>query len=431
MKKKFLLIILTLSFCCVLLFTFDCEGLFSADNRTISAGTAKVNITPKVPLPMSGYSGRKEPFQGVHDDLFMRAIAFSDGVTKAAIVSADLIGIPLPLWEECTKRLEKDVNIPPDNILLCATHTHGGPTPADGYSSLPPETIAYTNDIKEKLIAVVKEAFKNLKPASIGSGKGECKMNMNRRARNAKGGITLGNNPYGPCDREVGVIRIDDESGRPFCIFITWHCHATVMGPGNLQITADWPGAAVRFVEKEFGNNVTAVVTAGSSGNIDPIYRVLPSFKSSVGEVETVGIVLGEEVVRIAKDIKTAPFGSISGIQRVINFPAKSKEESLQPERYQPGETIYVRLSALKIGNIVFAGTSGGLFNEIAGKVKELSPYKYTFVMDKCNGGYNGYIVTNDSYKEGGYEVESSRIKSDAGAEKAVIKNLIDMIYGL
>jgi len=431
MKKKILLIALALPLCCVLLFTINYNKFFAANNNTILVGTAKVKITPEVPLPMSGYSGRKELSEGVHDDLFIRVIAFSDGVSKAVIVSADLIGIPLYLWEECTKRLEDEIGIPPDNILLCATHTHGGPTPASGYDSPSPEAISYTNDTKEKLISTVTKAFNNLKPALIGSGKGECKMNMNRRARNARGGISLGKNPYGPCDHEVGVVRIDDEFGRPFCIFITWPCHATVMGSRNLQITADWPGAAARFVEKEFDNNVFAVVTAGSSGNIDPIYRVRPSFKSSIGEAEIVGIILGEEVVRVAKDIKTFPYGSISGSQRVINFPAKKREESLRPERYQPGETIYVRLSALKIGNIVFAGTSGGLFNQIAVKVKELSPYKYTYVMDKCNGGYSGYIVTDDSYQEGGYEANSSRIKPDAGAEKAVIENLIEMIKGL
>ena len=52
--------------------------------------------------------------------------------------------------------------------------------------------------------------MQNMVPVSIGVGKGECKMNINRRAQDGKGEITLGMNPYGPCDHEVGVIRVDD-----------------------------------------------------------------------------------------------------------------------------------------------------------------------------------------------------------------------------
>ena len=89
---------------------------------------------------------------------------------------------------------------------------------------------------------------------------------------------------------------------------------------------------------------------------------------------------------------------------------------------------IEVRLSVMKIGNIVFAGVSGELFTEIGLKVKELSPYKNTCILTHCNGSC-GYIVTDEAYREGGYEVDYTHIKE--GAEKAVINNLISMINKL
>lgn len=45
-------------------------------NKTISAGVAKINTTPKTPIPMSGYGGRTGPFQGIHDDLFCTCNCF-------------------------------------------------------------------------------------------------------------------------------------------------------------------------------------------------------------------------------------------------------------------------------------------------------------------------------------------------------------------
>ena len=51
----------------------------AAGKSGFKVGTAKVKITPTVPIPMSGYGGRNDPFKGVHDDLYCRAIVFSDG----------------------------------------------------------------------------------------------------------------------------------------------------------------------------------------------------------------------------------------------------------------------------------------------------------------------------------------------------------------
>ena len=66
--------------------------------------------------------------------------------------------------------------------------------------------------------------------------------------------------------------------------------------------------------------------------------------------------------------------------------------------------------------------------NEIGLDVKKLSPFKYTYVVTHCNGS-SGYLVTDEAYQEGGYEIRTTRVL--LGAEKAIIENLIDMIYGL
>lgn len=427
MIKKFLLLSLVFSLCCVLLFTIEHNKSFAANNNTILAGTAKVKITPEIPVQMSGYGGRTDPSKGVHDDLFLRVIAFGDGENKAVIIAADLIGFTLPYWEEITKRLERETDIPQENILLCATHTHGGPTPANIYRSDPPtpDIISYTEGLTEKIVTTVREAINNLKPALIGSGKGECKMNMNRRARSADRGIILGKNPDGICDHEVGVVRIDDEYLNPIAIFINWPCHGTVMSGRNYQITADWLGAAAGYVEKEFDNTIIAPVTAGASGDINGLYGPGEQF----GYVDITGIMVGEEVVRVAKDIKTFPYGSISASQRLITLPGKQRAKSNFPQKiYEPGPNLDVRLSALKIGNIVFTGISGEVMNEIGLDVKKLSPFRYTYVITHCNGS-SGYLVTDEAYQEGGYEVRSTRAM--LGAEKAIIENLIDMINGL
>jgi len=417
---------------CIFFFTSISECIYAANNKSIYVGTAKIKITPTVPIPMSGYGGRKDNFKGVHDDLFARIVVFSDGDHKAAIIASDIIGFSHSLSGEIRERIERDTGISKEYILLSATHTHGGPSPGV-YDTPSSDVTAYVNELKEKIVNAVKEASGNLGPARIGAGKGECKMNINRRARRAQGGIWLGYNPYGPCDHEIGVVRIDDLKGNPEIILINWPCHGTIMGSNNYQITGDWPGAAARFVEKRFNNKIIAPVTAGASGDINPLLRVRgSSFNSSIQEVEMTGIYVGEEVMRVAGEINTFPVGSISALQRVVTLPGKKRSAPSSKDdgknTFEPGPDVEVYLSALKVGNIIFAGVSGEVMNEIGMKLKKQSPYTYTFILTHCNGS-SGYLVTDDSYSEGGYEVATTRVMS--GAEKAIIENLLEMINGL
>ncbi len=399
--------------------------------NSLMAGAAKVNITPRTPIPMSGYGGRDDPFKGIHDELFARVIVLSDGKTKAAIISLETIGISNSFWKDVTEALEKQLGIRKEFILLSAVHNHGGPVTNVYNESNTPAVWAYVEEVKEKVIAATKEAMNKMVPVAIGVGKGECKMNINRRAQNGKGEIELGLNPYGPCDHEVGVIRLDDRSGKPVALIMNWPCHGVVLGPKNYLITGDWPGAASAYVEKSFGENVIALVTIGASGDINPIYGPHIDFESNNDYAfgrDAIGEDLGKESLRVAKEMKTFPSAQISASQRVISLPAKEKEKEPRKSISVENDSLRVRLSVVKIGNIIFTGVSGEVFNEISVKMRNQSPYAYTWMITHCNGS-SGYLITDAAYVEGGYEVNTTRAKS--GAEKAIVENLLAMINEL
>ena len=396
-------------------------------NKTISAGVAKVNITPRVPVVMAGYGSRTEPFKGINDELYAAATVFNDGINKAAIITAEVISFSHQCWEELTSRIEQETGIRREFIILAPVHTHGAPSTRIHGDNVDKDLLEYNMALRDKLVAVTVEAVNNLQPSRIGMGSGICRMSMNRRALNANGGIRLGKNPYGACDQEVAVVRIDDQEGNPVSIFVNWPTHATVMGGGNYMVTGDWPGAARRYVEGEFSFPLIATITAGASGDIDPIYRVKPDFRW--GEMEEIGIILGREVIRVAGEITTWPAGPINANQRLISLPGKEPSRSNQPEEvYKPGPDVDVTLSVLKVGNIVFAGISGEVFTEIGMRVKELSPYKNTIVITHCNGA-SGYLITDHAFSEGGYEVSVTRAMP--GGEKIIVDQLTEMINSL
>lgn len=425
--------------------TSVCEAHNGTQN-TFFVGIAKIRITPETPIPMSGYGGRDTPFKGVHDDIYARVIVFSDGLNKAVLITTDLIGISNSIWEATTKQIAKETGIQKEYVLLSAVHNHSGPVikvyDGEGSSAA---IDAYVDELEGKIIIAIKEALTNLVPVNIGAGKGECKMNINRRALNDNGDISLGRNPYAPCDNEAGVISVNDKSGNPLAMIMNWPCHGVVLGPRNYLITGDWPGAASRYVENKFGTEFVALVTIGASGDINPIYGPHIDFENNNSYAygkDAIGEDLGKESLRVANDIQTFSSGKISALQRVISLPAKESESEnyLQPES-KKNDSLRVRLSAIKIGNIVLTGVSGEVFNQISVKMRKQSPYFNTFMITHCNGS-SGYLVTDDAYPEkgvigpgnkyvptGGYEVGSTRAKS--GAEKAIIENLLDMINEL
>lgn len=94
----------------------------------MEAGFAKVDITPRVGVELSGFG----PFlhrraTEVRDRLFARAMAVADGESRWVIVSADLVGLDADTVARARELLAESTGIAPGRVMLHATHTHSGP----------------------------------------------------------------------------------------------------------------------------------------------------------------------------------------------------------------------------------------------------------------------------------------------------------------
>jgi hypothetical protein len=77
---------------------------------------------------------------------------------------------------------------------------------------------------------------------------------------------------------------------------------------------------------------------------------------------------------------------------------------------------------------VAFVGLGGEVFNEIGKAIKAASPFPHTVVITHCNGAA-GYLPTQPSYDEGGYEIKSSPF-APAAAEQ-VVKEAVQMLRDL
>jgi hypothetical protein len=424
--------------------------MFAAEAR-LQAGAAKVDITPApdAALPMSGYADRKHGFEGIHDHIYARAIVLNDGVNTAALVTWELIGVPDAVYDEVSKRVSNEVAIHPPYLLLAAVHDHSAPAPFGMYGNDSAKSAAYTKDLEDKSIEVIRQAKAALQPARIGFGTGKAYVNINRREYSTQTGWWLGYNPDGPSDKTVAVVRIDALSGQPIALLINYAVHAVVMGGENYQISGDLAGATSRYVENyyrgkpeetprsdegaaiqlrpdEISDNVVALWTSGAAGDQNPISLARGS---DFTLVDALGQVLGEESVRIAGGIHTTEEARISAGQEVVTCPGRKLEPGPVPRKgykWEDAAPVNIRLTFLRVGNLALAGVSGEVLTMIYKHLKKLSPVRDLVMVTHADGS-SGYIPDDAAFKQVSYEITTTHLKPGC-AETAIVNGFLKLM---
>ncbi|MCU0917562.1 MAG: neutral/alkaline non-lysosomal ceramidase N-terminal domain-containing protein [Planctomycetes bacterium] len=398
----------------------------------LKAGVARVDITPDKPVTMSGYGSRKGLSTGVHDPLSARALAFEVGGKRLVLVSTDLIGY-YDATDAVRAAVIAECKLQPSELFLSAIHTHSAPTPTLSTDRGHANNVEYTEALKGKIVAVVRQSLAGLEPVKLGVGAGSCPIGVNRRelriTPKGESSIVLGRNPYGTTDKEVLVLKIAKADDTPLAVAFDYATHATCLGTANYTISGDVLGLAAQFVEKIVGSGAVAPVFAGASGNIDPWFRVLPKFNEEPGwvpEPVLLGTFLGEEVVHVYRAInQTGSAGNLATDYVTLQLPTKPPEKGSTEKK---PATRPFNITAARLGDIAFVGLGGEVLTEIGMAIKAGSPCERTFVITHCNGA-GSYLAPKGYHVEGGYEVTTSPYAPQAA--DLVIREAIRMLHDL
>ena len=193
---------------------------------SLRAGAAVVDITPPVGGLMDGYGARRQPSQAVHDPLFARALVLDYGGDgqQCAIASCDLLGMHPWITGEVRRAVAEGAGIPPDHVVVAATHNHAGPAGLRGgmFSRLDDEQARL---LAEKLAATIISAHAQRRPATLKLGRATVDtVSMNRR------------HPDWPIDPVLRLLLVDGDDGRPIASILNFACHATVLDATNLML---------------------------------------------------------------------------------------------------------------------------------------------------------------------------------------------------
>ncbi len=281
------------------------------NSNNLTAGVARVDITPPIGFRLQGAMRRIEPSTGVESPLLARALVLADEKTKVVIFDCDLIGVDLPLGDKIRKTVGARLGIPASRVILGCTHTHNGPCTTRGTIGGPhhaggkPGEIeileAYIETLVHQLEGVAVLADSQRQPARAAAGCGEAPGGIHREELLPDGRIVVGQNPSGPKDHSVNVLRVDDLNGKPIAVMTGYAAHPVVMGYNTRLLSPDFPGVVKRIVEQVTG--ATCIYLTGAAGN-----QALTQFlQDDWGQMERIGGVIGSEVVKVFYGIETRP----------------------------------------------------------------------------------------------------------------------------
>jgi hypothetical protein len=446
---------MTLNHTVGLIAAFTCMSLQAAAAAApgdLRVGVAKVEITPADltnMIPVGGIGS----FESVHDSIFARALVLDSGAGAVAIVALDLIevGDTIPLRQ----RIQNELGIAADHIMITASHDHSAPKLLGGN----PQWDAFLKATNEKIFDALKRAKASMQVARMGLGTGSADVSVNRDLYRPPGGWGLGFNPAGVSDKTVWVVKFESLAGEPIAVLFNYAVHSTVTF-NSWVVTGDLAGAAERVVEQRYGDKVVALFTIGAAGDQAPKFSggtqsvaVAPSGtargaaqseaaaaaaaraapagprdrtelrRTAFPAMEAQGFMLGSEVLRVANQIQahsTAP--RIMAAESMLTCPAKQEK---QWEQFKDG--VPIRLGVILIDQVAFASVSGEVVTNIYWRLKKASPLANTIMVSLTNGRM-GYLADDATYDNTGtFEVGASPVARGC-AESGIVDGLVKLI---
>ena len=382
-------------------------ALCGAEPGNLRVGAAKVDISPPASFFPYMQCGMKLPpdrtrgaVVGVHDPLYARAIVVDNGSNRVALVVIDNLLVPKP--QELSKLVTTDLGIPPEHLMLAATHLHNNADlPFLGRPAEVTNWTPYYDVIKAGVVEAARQAKAHLQPARMGFGTGKAYVNVNRDEPYVVGNRNelldhrygLGANPDRPSDKTVAVLKFESLSGDPIAILINYAVHAVVLMSARTkgeqrEVSADLPGATCRLVEEFYKNKPVAVWTSGAAGDQNPQYMVahgrpgLPGFDmgaAGYAVLEVQSRRLAEEAFLVATAVQaTTSKAHLWGGRKTVSWPGQRMTRVRNTWKYTTEEAppVDISLSMLVLGDIALAGVGGEPVTVIGQQFRRLARFR-------------------------------------------------------
>ncbi|MEN8226717.1 MAG: hypothetical protein ABFS38_01075 [Bacteroidota bacterium] len=369
--------------------------LTSANSQVFKAGAALRVITPDPLLPVSGGVGKPNPVSEKKGDLYARALVFEKGADRIAIVSIDNLGWPAVLGDKSRALIK---SVPPENIVIGATHTHSAP---DAYG-FPDENgqvgadLEYLEWCVNQIADAVNEAVKNLEPALLKIAVGE-----------ARGKIAY--NYYAPqlYDPRCGVIQAIATGGqnqdKPIVTLINYATHPEIIGSERRILSPDLCGPMYDRIEQKAGG-IALFMNSAQGGMVTADNRRADGEEANDWtECKRIGELMADEALRIIEKAELQENPDLHCSAKTIDLPVDSEmmrfilNNSPLGIKTSKENVISTRINLLNIGTAQAITIPGEALPNIGFYLKRHMPTTHPFLFGLTNDAF-GYIMTPEDF---------------------------------
>jgi len=380
----------------------------------LRAGYGERIITPPLGVDLCGYGfylDRKA--DNVLDDLKVRALYLSDGDRALILIVCDLIGLTVDFSDRIRAEVASAHRIPASHVLLACTHTHSGPA-AQPLPGLGEVDAAYMKSVAKRIIEAAGEAVDDSLPSEFRFAFEAIEpIGYNRR-----------DNDFRDIDPRLRAVIFKTERAKIY--LLNYACHPVVFGPRK-DISADWPGAWIREIEKD-GHR--AVFFQGFCGDIDPVTQMNRWGQGTPEDLQFYGDFLKRRLDKAEKFAEVQDRTGLAAAEKRIRLPLNiygkrdiEREAAAFRKKYSqfPGAEKFagewragalanfrarqktpflenVPIQAMAFGPLKILGLPGEVFCRIGLKLQKafapLVPIGY------ANGSI-GYIPSRNAYRDG------------------------------
>jgi hypothetical protein len=407
----------------------------AAVNSSPEVGIAVRDITPELPIRLAGYAGRKRAADKVDQPLVAQALALKNlSGERFVFVALDNCEVSHAFMQPVLQQFADKFQLRRGEVAVVSSHTHSAPVLEQTLTDMaqpPPaerERIEkYSRSLQAKLVEVVGAALADCQPATLEQGLGRATFAMNRRVYQGDT-VVFGDNPDGPVDWDVPVLRIKGTNGAVRAILFGYACHGTSVRTGDdwYVVSGEYMAYARQHLEAHQPGAVAMFLT-GMGADSDPAPRGLLLDAKRHG-LELAGSVMGvldrpmrpvHGAFKLAYAEADLPLVIPPGREQ-LEKDAQSQDINvkLRAEAYlkllnagQPlPESVKLPLAILRLGeDLTFVLVGGEVVVDYSHRIKRLLaddhpwPIGYAYEVP-C------YIPSARLIKEGGYETDSSLI---------------------
>ena len=467
--------------CAALVMVATAAPILAQAAKPFRAGAATSNITPPLGGPIVG-GFVPYPATHIHDELHARCLVLDDGSSKLVLVVCDLLGIDRQVSDEARALIQRDLNIPPENVLICATHTHSASSALGKDARIVGQTMdEYQRFVARRIVDGVKRAANLLRPAQIGWGSAEAPEHVFNRRWHMKEGTVPPNpfggkdkvkmnppagspnllEPAGPTDPAVAFLSLREPIGKPIAVFTTYSLHY-VGGVGPGHISADYFAmycealARLQRADQQTPAFV-AMMANGTSGDINNInfrevrpkqqaYEQMQRVADDVARKvhEALGKVKYRDHVTLAARYQEPLIATRRPDADLLAWAKKTVGERgaaaakggkadltlIYAERTlrmaEHPEKLKIPLQVFRIGDVILGTMPCEIFVEIGLEFKKRSPSQPAWLVSLAHG-YYGYLPTPKQHALGGYETWLGTNRLEVQASEKMLAALLEM----